>query len=93
MDQSPGKIYLADQRGLTETSTLRRYSTFNFENYYNEHKERFDHLFICNDDSLLGGKLNFFLSKEDSFQIFMPITGGIDLVQGGKEFSVDAGQV
>nr|WP_199156869.1 hypothetical protein [Pedobacter sp. ASV2] len=93
MELTPGKIYLADQRGLTETSTLRRYSTFNFEKYYNEHKEAFGNLFICNDDSLAGGKLTFFLSKEDSFQIFIPITGGIDIVSKGEEFSVDTGQV
>lgn len=93
MELTPGKIYLADQRGLTETSILRRYSTFNFEKYYNEHKEAFGNLFICNDDSLAGGKLTFFLSKEDSFQIFIPITGGIDIVSKGEEFSVDTGQV
>lgn len=93
MELTPGKIYLADQRGLTETSILRRYCTFNFEKYYSEHKEALGNLFICNDDSLAGGKLTFFLSKEDSFQLFIPITGGIDIVSKGEEFSVDTGQV
>ncbi|WP_293742909.1 hypothetical protein [uncultured Pedobacter sp.] len=93
MQSNPGKIYLADQRGLTETSVLRRYSTFNFEKYYNEHKEPFGDLFLCNDESVVGGKITFFLCKEDSLQIFMPITGGIDLVANGKEFAVETGQV
>ncbi|MFW0715661.1 hypothetical protein [Pedobacter sp. N23S346] len=93
MGISPGKIYLADQRGLTETSIVRRYSTFNFDQYYSEHKEAFGDLFICNDEYLAGGKMAFFLSKEDSYQIFMPITGGIDIVQGGKEFAVETGQI
>ncbi|QIL39921.1 hypothetical protein G7074_11985 [Pedobacter sp. HDW13] len=93
MELSPGKIYLADQRGLTENSTLRRYSTFNFEKYYSEHREPFESLFLCNDESLAGGKVSFFLSKEDSFQIFFPITGGIDVVQGNKEFSIDTGKL
>ncbi|WP_406825134.1 hypothetical protein [Pedobacter sp. KACC 23697] len=93
MQSKPGKIYLADQRGLTETSVLRRYSTFNFEKYYNEHKEPFGDLFLSNDESVVGGKITFFLCKEDSLQIFMPITGGIDLVANGKEFAVETGQV
>ncbi|WP_316832592.1 hypothetical protein [Pedobacter aquatilis] len=91
--ESPGKIYLADQRGLIETAVLRRYSTFNFEKYYNEHKSPFGDLFLCNDESIAGGKLTFFLSKQDSYQIFFPITGGLDIIQGGKEYSVDTGQV
>ncbi|WP_316824335.1 hypothetical protein [Pedobacter miscanthi] len=93
MDLTPGKIFLADQRGLTETSVFRRYSTINFEKYYSEHKEPFGALFLCNDESIVGGKVNFFLSKEDSFQIFMPITGGIDIVANGKEFALETGQV
>jgi quercetin 2,3-dioxygenase len=93
MQPNPGKIYLADQRGLTETSVLRRYSTFNFEKYYNEHKEPFGDLFLCNDESVVGGKITFFLCKEDSLQIFIPITGGIDIVINGKEFALETGQV
>lgn len=91
--ESPGKIYLADQRGLFESSTLRRYSTFNFEKYYSEHKEPFGNLFLLNDDSIANGKLTFFLCKEDSLQLFMPITGGIDIVSNGKEYALETGQV
>lgn len=93
MELNPGKIFLADQRGLTETSVLRRYSTFNFEKYYSEHKEAFGDLFLCNDESVAGGKVTFFLGKEDSLQIFMPITGAIDIVANGKEFALETGQV
>lgn len=91
--ETPGKIYLADQRGLTETSILRRHSTFNFEKYFREHKEPFGSLFLCNDESIAGGKLTFFLCKANSTQIFIPITGGIDIVAKTKEFSVETGQV
>ncbi|RZL37332.1 MAG: hypothetical protein EOP00_28735, partial [Pedobacter sp.] len=89
----PGKIYLADQRGLVESSVLQRYSTFNFEKYYSEHKEPFGNLSLLNDDSIAGGKLTFFLSKEDSLQIFIPIKGGIDIVSNGKEYALETGQV
>ncbi|MCZ4225336.1 hypothetical protein [Pedobacter rhodius] len=91
--ESQGKIYLADQRGLVESSILRRYSTFNFEKYYSEHRVPFGNLFLLNDDSIAGGKLTFFLSKEDSLQIFIPITGGIDIVCNGKEYALEAGQI
>ena len=93
MDISPGKIFLADQRGVAETPTTRRYSTFNFDQYYNEHKEPFGDLFICNDEYLAAGKMAFFLSKADSYQIFMPISGAIDIVHGNKEFSIKTGQI
>jgi len=91
--KSPGKIYLADQRGFMESLILQRYSTFNFEKYYNEDAEPFGDLFLLNDDSIAGGKLNFFLSKADSLQIFMPITGRVDIVCNGKEYSLETGQV
>lgn len=93
MDLTPGKIYLADLRGLTETSILRRQSIFNFEKYFNEHREPLGNLFLCNDEFIAGGKLTFFLSKEDSYQIFIPITGGIDVVQAGTEYAIETGQI
>jgi len=91
--KSPGKIYLADQRGFMKSSILQRYCTFNFEKYYSEHAEPFGDLFLLNDDSIAGGKLTFFLSKADSLQIFMPITGGIGIVFNGKEYALETGQV
>ena len=91
--ESPGRIYLADQRGFAESSVLQRYSTFNFEKYYNEHAEPFGHLFLLNDDAIAGGKLTFFLSKADSLQIFMPVTGRLDIVSNGKEYAMETGQV
>ncbi|GGE54677.1 hypothetical protein EV200_102585 [Pedobacter psychrotolerans] len=93
MDITSGKIYLADQRGLIETSIAKRHCTFNFEKYYNEHKQASGELFICNDESIAGNKLTFFLSREDSYQLFFPVTGGLDMVQNGKEFSIETGQV
>ena len=91
--KSPGKIYLADQRGFMESVILQRYSTFNFEKYYNEDAEPFGDLFLLNDDSIARGKLTFFLSKADSLQIFMPITGRVDIVCNGKEYALETGQV
>ncbi|RZL31958.1 MAG: hypothetical protein EOO96_15120 [Pedobacter sp.] len=91
--ESPGKIFLADQRGFVQSTILRRYSTFNFEQYFNDNSMPFGDLFLFNDDSISGGKLTFFLSKEDSYQIFMPVTGGLDIVFNGKEYALQTGQV
>lgn len=93
MDNIQGKIYQADQRDFTETLIGRRYSTFNFEKYQHEDKAASGALFICNDEYIAAGKLNFFLSREDSYQLFFPLTGGLDIVQNGKEFSIKTGQV
>lgn len=87
--QSPSKIYLANQRLLTETSVLNRYSTSDFD----QQTLPIERLFLCNDETLIGGKLTFFLCKENSTQIFIPINGGIDIVAKAKEFSVDKGQI
>jgi len=91
--EKSGKVYLADQRGLIENSSVRRYSTFNFESFFNEHKAAFQNLFICNDDSVAAGKLNFYLAKANSLHLFMPITGGIDIVAKNMEFSLETRQV
>ncbi|WP_316735146.1 hypothetical protein [Pedobacter aquatilis] len=91
--ENPGKIYLADQRGLIENSSIQRHCTFNFDRFFNEHKTAFQSLFICNDDFVAAGKLNFYLAKENSLHLFIPITGGIDIVTKDKEFSVETGQV
>ena len=91
--ESSGRIYLADQRGFVESSVLQRYSTFNFEKYYDEDAQPFGDLFLLNDDSIAGGKLTFFLSKADSLQIFIPITGVVDIVSNGKEYALETGQV
>ena len=93
MDIIQGKIYPADQRGFIETSIAKRYSTFNFEKYYHEDKAASGELFICNDEYIAGNKLTFFLSREDSYQLFFLVTGGLDIVQNGKEFSIETGQV
>jgi hypothetical protein len=92
MGLTPDKLFLADERGLKTTDTLKRYSTFYFEQFFSE-QHAIGNLFICNDDSIAAGKMIFFLSKEDSYQLFFPITGRIDIVQGGKEFGVETGEV
>ena len=81
--QVPGKIYLADQRGLLETSHFRRQSTFNFGTYQQEYKEPFGRLYGLNEEWLAGGQAVEFLVEHDSYVVLLPITGGVEFSTGG----------
>ncbi|MFC1226357.1 hypothetical protein ACFE6N_21320 [Pedobacter sp. BG31] len=93
MEFSSGKIFLAEQRGVTENQVSRSYFTFNFKQYYNENKSAFGNLFLCNDELIADGKNTFLHCEEYSLHIFIPITGGITIVRDGKELVLDTGQV
>lgn len=90
------KIFLAEERGVTETGWFRSYSTFNFGNYYNEHKTAAGKLYVCNDDILAGGK-SFSLSvDEDTLLYILPVAGAVSyrkndceaqLINSGEVFS------
>jgi len=56
MQQIPGKIFLAEQRGLLETTTFRRYCTFQFGAYLNEHQVPFGSLLALDEETLAGGQ-------------------------------------
>lgn len=92
-DQSQGKMYLAAERGHTETGWFRSYNTFNFGNYRHEHKAPFGPLYVFNDDTLAGGKKISLLVEEDSTIILLPTVGAIIFVDShGNESIVEAGQ-
>ncbi|RZK30580.1 MAG: hypothetical protein EOO57_17565, partial [Hymenobacter sp.] len=67
MIQVPGKIYLADQRGVVESSEFRRESTFNFGSFQAEHKTPFGRLYGLNEETLAGGHTVEFLVNQDSY--------------------------
>lgn len=93
MELSPGKIYLAEQRGLLENEVHRRYSTFNFAEFYNEHKQAFGRLCVFNDEILpAGGRLSQKTITE-GFLLIIPITGAVIVKLDELELEADAGQV
>lgn len=92
--QIPGKIYLADQRGLVENSQFRRQSTFNFEAFQSEYKEPFGHLYGLNEETLAGGHDVAFSVGFDSYIVLLPITGAVGFSTGGGAVgTVEAGEV
>jgi quercetin 2,3-dioxygenase len=92
--QSKAKIFLADQRGLNETASFRSMHTFNFGEYFNEHKHAFGDMYALNDDTLAGGCSVKMLIKEYSYIILVPVEGAIEYTDtNGNNNIISAGQV
>jgi redox-sensitive bicupin YhaK (pirin superfamily) len=79
MKQTPGKIFVADERGLMETTQFRRYSTFNFGAYFNEHKTPFGSLYALNEETLAGFHSIDFVAEQASYVLVLPITGTVQV--------------
>jgi hypothetical protein len=88
-----GKIFLASDRGHTETGWFRSYATFNFGAYQSEHKNAFGDLYVLNDDTLAGGK-SVSLAVESDSQIFLlPTVGAIRYKDDNEnDLLLEAGQ-
>jgi quercetin 2,3-dioxygenase len=72
------QIYLADQRGCSQTGDFRSFHTFNFGNYTAEGREAFSNLQAFNDDTLKAEhSVNIQLS-EDMNVIIIPVVGGLE---------------
>lgn len=93
MEITPGTIYLAKQRGYLESNALKRYCTFNFENYQNAQGQPVGSLYLFNDDVLVGGKLSFFLNKTDAYHLILALNGSLDVVQADETFTLNPQQI
>ncbi len=71
------KIFLADERCVTETKWFRSYNTFNFGNYYSVHKIPVEKLYVCNDDTLAGEKNFAMRIDETTTVLLLPVVGAI----------------
>jgi len=87
MKETPGKIFLADQRILTQTKQFRRFSTFNFDGYYQEHKEPFGNLYTFNEESLAGSQFLNFTVEQASYIIILPIAGALHCIDSSGNIS------
>lgn len=74
---NPGKLFLADQRGVLETTQFRRSSTFQFGSYVHEHKQPFGCLFAFNEETLAGGHTVSLPVAEATYLLVLPITGAV----------------
>ena len=94
MNRAKAKIFLADERGLNETDWSRSQPTFNFVNYFNEHKQPFGDLYVLNDEVLDAGRSLTICTEEFSVVILLPVIGAIGFKDSsGKENLIVAGQI
>lgn len=83
---SPGQIFVADQRALEENSTYRRYSVFNsIDNPLGAQC-------TANDEMIAAGGMVQIEIKHDAYFVLLPITGEVILSTEGHAAHVDAGQ-
>lgn len=77
MKHTPGKIFLAEQRGLIESPYFRRFCTFQFGQFQAEDKEAFGPLQALNEEMLGGGQQLDFPVREAAFILVLPLTGAV----------------
>lgn len=77
MQQTPGKIFLAEQRGLLETTTFRRYCTFRFGTYTDEHKAPFGGLLAVNEETLAPGQAVALPASAAAWVLVLPLLGAV----------------
>ncbi len=91
---TPGKIFLADQRGLVETADFRRFSTFSFGSFQHAHKQPLGRLRALNEETLAGGGTLTLPVPEATHLVLLPITGAVALrLPGGATLLVEVEEI
>lgn len=87
------QIYLADQRGQTQTETRRVQHTLNAEGYRAEGREAIGPLRTFNEVLLLAGAdWTLPVSKTETL-VLLPVSGGLMYQKGAEEQFLEPGQV
>ena len=93
ISQTPGKMFLAEERGLAESELFRRISTFQFAGFAHPHKKPFGRLFGLNEETLAGGHTVAFAVSEAAQVLLLPITGAVAASSSDNEETlVEAGE-
>lgn len=71
-------IYLAGQRGQSQTDFLRSYHTVNFGPYVAENRRPFGALYLLNDDTLRAGAGLSLRTEQPTQAIVLPMVGGLE---------------
>lgn len=88
------KMFLAAERGLYETNLLRSYRSFNFGEFYNEHKAGFADLYMLNDETLAPGHSVKMHVDRHSYVVILPVVGEVAYIDAqGNDVAVQAGQM
>jgi quercetin 2,3-dioxygenase len=94
MEQGRAKIYLHEERGLGQADWFRSFYTFNFGNYFNQHRHPFGRLYVLNEETVAGGRTMKMQVEEDSFVMLLPVTGAIKITDPkGQRQMIHPGRV
>lgn len=92
--QMEAQIYLAEQRGCTQSADYRSFHTLNFGGYQHESRRPFGNLTVFNDDTLRAGKGHTITVAEPTELLLLPVVGGIELVDAlGESVFLGAGEL
>lgn len=75
--QSKGKIFPAQERGITNTGWFKSNNTFNYGLYRHKHKSTFESLYVLNDDVLAADRFITLTAEEDSNLVLIPVIGAL----------------
>jgi len=91
---SSGQIYLADHRGFLEDAISRRSCSFNYESYFNEHREPFGNLKTLNDEILAAAQSISINIDSFCYLMIIPVTGKANCTINNNILNtVDVGEV
>ncbi len=94
MTESKAKIFLANERGLTESDWFRTYNMFNEGCYISPHKESFGSLYMLNEETLAPDRRLTTEVREDSYLLLVPVVGGMQCSGTGHHArQVEAGEL
>jgi len=88
------RIFLSNERGLTESDWFRTYNMFNAGCYINPHKESFESLYMLNEETLAPGRRLTTEVQEDSYLLLVPVVGGVQCSGTGRNaMQAEAGEL
>lgn len=90
----PGKIYLADQRGMVDNDQFTSWSTFNHADYFDAERKSFGPLLTMNDEVFMPGHKANYQSAQNIWVVIIPVTGKVvHKIPSGNFLVIDAGEV
>ncbi len=93
MNHSNAKIFLAEQRGCTETTKQRCYHTFNYGTYQNRHRDPFGSLHTLNDETLAAGETVHYQAPAQLDILILPLVGACTCQIDSSIHRAEAGQI
>ncbi|QJW89994.1 pirin [Spirosoma taeanense] len=90
--QTMAQIYLADQRGRSESASVHSRHTFNVGDYAAEGREPFGALLLLNEDTLRAGASLTMAVQEPTEVVLLPIVGGLEYAYAGTFSFAEPGQ-